>query len=54
VKYINSVEITDSERDVKVERMSRYILKKHDEYFLLIWPNGSKLGRKYPWKVLYK
>jgi hypothetical protein len=26
VKYINSVVITDRERDVEVERMSRYIL----------------------------
>jgi hypothetical protein len=28
VKYINSVVITDRERDVEVERMSRYILNE--------------------------
>jgi hypothetical protein len=28
VKYINSVVITDSERDVEVERMSMYILNE--------------------------
>ncbi len=28
MKYINSVVITDRERDVEVERMSRYILNE--------------------------
>ena len=26
--------------------------KQYDEYCLLVWSNGSKLGRKHPWKVL--
>jgi hypothetical protein len=28
--------------------------KHYDEYCLLIWSNGSQLGRKHPWDVLYE
>jgi hypothetical protein len=28
--------------------------KQNDEYCQLFCPNGSKLGKKHPWKVLYK
>ena len=28
--------------------------KQNDEYCQLFCPNGSKLGKKHPWTVLYK
>ena len=37
VKYINSVVITDHERDVEVERMSMYILNEVETSRHLIW-----------------
>jgi hypothetical protein len=46
VKYINSVVITDSERDVEVERMSMYILNEVETSRHLISQNYMKIMRK--------